>query len=69
MQLASVLYFNVSFLFFLLPTGTTVSLETSNSLLDLLCYYGDKEPSTDNHFQQSEKSEELVMGFGSDFFF
>ncbi|XP_045835296.1 pentatricopeptide repeat domain-containing protein 3, mitochondrial isoform X2 [Meles meles] len=43
----------------LLQAGTTVSLETSNSLLDLLCYYGDKEPSTDYHFQQSEKSEEL----------
>uniref|UniRef100_A0A8C0KTR5 Small ribosomal subunit protein mS39 n=1 Tax=Canis lupus dingo TaxID=286419 RepID=A0A8C0KTR5_CANLU len=44
----------------LLQAGTTVSLETSNSLLDLLCYYGDREPSTDNHFQQSGKSEELV---------
>uniref|UniRef100_A0A8C0KT51 Small ribosomal subunit protein mS39 n=1 Tax=Canis lupus dingo TaxID=286419 RepID=A0A8C0KT51_CANLU len=43
----------------LLQAGTTVSLETSNSLLDLLCYYGDREPSTDNHFQQSGKSEEL----------
>ncbi|VFV46469.1 pentatricopeptide repeat-containing [Lynx pardinus] len=43
----------------LLQAGTTVSLETSNSLLDLLCYYGDQEPSADNHFQQSEKSEEL----------
>ncbi|XP_042837830.1 pentatricopeptide repeat domain-containing protein 3, mitochondrial isoform X3 [Panthera tigris] len=43
----------------LLQAGTTVSLETSNSLLDLLCYYGDQEPSADSHFQQSEKSEEL----------
>ncbi|XP_047710102.1 pentatricopeptide repeat domain-containing protein 3, mitochondrial isoform X2 [Prionailurus viverrinus] len=43
----------------LLQAGTAVSLETSNSLLDLLCYYGDQEPSADNHFQQSEKSEEL----------
>ncbi|XP_077622798.1 small ribosomal subunit protein mS39 isoform X2 [Crocuta crocuta] len=43
----------------LLQAGTTVSLETSNSLLDLLCYYGDQEPSADYHFQQSEKSEEL----------
>ncbi|XP_045664819.1 pentatricopeptide repeat domain-containing protein 3, mitochondrial isoform X2 [Ursus americanus] len=43
----------------LLQAGTAISLETSNSLLDLLCYYGDKEPSTDYHFQQSEKSEEL----------
>nr|XP_019604768.1 PREDICTED: pentatricopeptide repeat domain-containing protein 3, mitochondrial [Rhinolophus sinicus] len=43
----------------LLQAGTTVSLETTNSLLDLLCYYGDQEPSTDYHFQQSEKSKEL----------
>ncbi|XP_036895029.1 pentatricopeptide repeat domain-containing protein 3, mitochondrial [Sturnira hondurensis] len=43
----------------LLQAGTTVSLETTNSLLDLLCYYGDQEPPADNHFQQSEKSEEL----------
>ncbi|XP_025783111.1 pentatricopeptide repeat domain-containing protein 3, mitochondrial [Puma concolor] len=43
----------------LLQAGTAVSLETSNSLLDLLCYYGDQEPSADNHFHQSEKSEEL----------
>lgn len=28
----------------LLQAGTTVSLETTNSLLDLLCYYGDQEP-------------------------
>ncbi|XP_011712149.1 small ribosomal subunit protein mS39 isoform X1 [Macaca nemestrina] len=43
----------------LLQAGTTVSLETTNSLLDLLCYYGDQEPSTDYHFQQTEQSEEL----------
>ncbi|KAM5317835.1 small ribosomal subunit protein mS39 [Glossophaga mutica] len=43
----------------LLQAGTTVSLETTNSLLDLLCYYGDQEPPADYHFQQSEKSEEL----------
>ncbi|XP_037015604.2 pentatricopeptide repeat domain-containing protein 3, mitochondrial isoform X1 [Artibeus jamaicensis] len=43
----------------LLQAGTTVSLETTNSLLDLLCYFGDQEPPADNHFQQSEKSEEL----------
>ncbi|XP_005630532.1 small ribosomal subunit protein mS39 isoform X2 [Canis lupus baileyi] len=48
----------------LLQAGTTVSLETSNSLLDLLCYYGDREPSTDNHFQQSGKSEELEEDTG-----
>uniref|UniRef100_A0A673TR35 Small ribosomal subunit protein mS39 n=1 Tax=Suricata suricatta TaxID=37032 RepID=A0A673TR35_SURSU len=43
----------------LLQAGITVSLETINSLLDLLCYYGDQEPSADYHFQQSEKSEDL----------
>ncbi|XP_017392121.1 pentatricopeptide repeat domain-containing protein 3, mitochondrial isoform X2 [Cebus imitator] len=43
----------------LLQAGTTVSLETTNSLLDLLCYYGDQEPTTDYHFQQTEQSEEL----------
>ncbi|XP_030683405.1 pentatricopeptide repeat domain-containing protein 3, mitochondrial isoform X4 [Nomascus leucogenys] len=43
----------------LLQAGTTVSLETTNSLLDLLCYYGDQEPSTDYHFQQTEQSEAL----------
>lgn len=43
----------------LLQAGTTVSLETTNSLLDLLCYYGDQEPSVDFHFQQREQSEEL----------
>ncbi|XP_039708299.1 small ribosomal subunit protein mS39 isoform X1 [Pteropus medius] len=43
----------------LLQAGTTVSLETTNSLLDLLCYYGDQEPSTDYRFQQKEKSEDL----------
>uniref|UniRef100_A0A8D2IR68 Small ribosomal subunit protein mS39 n=1 Tax=Urocitellus parryii TaxID=9999 RepID=A0A8D2IR68_UROPR len=43
----------------LLQAGTTVSLETTNSLLDLLCYYGDQEPPADFYFQQTEKSEEL----------
>lgn len=60
-------YFKVTFPFFLLPTGTTVSLETTNSLLDLLCYYGDQEPSADYHFQQREQSEESVMALGNDF--
>ncbi|XP_037383659.1 pentatricopeptide repeat domain-containing protein 3, mitochondrial isoform X1 [Talpa occidentalis] len=43
----------------LLQAGTTVSLETTNCLLDLLCYYGDQEPSADYHFQQREQSEDL----------
>ncbi|XP_042332163.1 pentatricopeptide repeat domain-containing protein 3, mitochondrial [Sceloporus undulatus] len=32
----------------LLQAGTSVSLETSNSLLDLLCFYGDTEPNQKN---------------------
>ncbi|XP_054584240.1 pentatricopeptide repeat domain-containing protein 3, mitochondrial isoform X2 [Eptesicus fuscus] len=43
----------------LLQAGTTVSLETTNSLLDLLCYYGDQEPSAYYNVQQREKPEEL----------
>ncbi|XP_055452313.1 pentatricopeptide repeat domain-containing protein 3, mitochondrial [Psammomys obesus] len=43
----------------LLQAGTTVSLETVNSLLDLLCYYGDQEPPADYHFQQTEHLENL----------
>ncbi|XP_021113865.1 pentatricopeptide repeat domain-containing protein 3, mitochondrial isoform X2 [Heterocephalus glaber] len=43
----------------LLQAGTTVSLETTNSLLDLLCYYGDQEPPAKYHFQPTEQSEEL----------
>ncbi|KAM6180304.1 small ribosomal subunit protein mS39 [Erethizon dorsatum] len=43
----------------LLQAGTAVSLETTNSLLDLLCYYGDQEPPAEYHFQQTEQSEEL----------
>uniref|UniRef100_A0AAA9SJI2 Small ribosomal subunit protein mS39 n=1 Tax=Bos taurus TaxID=9913 RepID=A0AAA9SJI2_BOVIN len=43
----------------LLQAGTTVSLETTNSLLDLLCYYGNQEPSTNYNFQQHEQTEEL----------
>ncbi|MBZ3870021.1 Pentatricopeptide repeat domain-containing protein 3, mitochondrial [Sciurus carolinensis] len=43
----------------LLQAETAVSIETTNSLLDLLCYYGDQEPPADFYFQQTEKSEEL----------
>nr|XP_020034611.1 pentatricopeptide repeat domain-containing protein 3, mitochondrial [Castor canadensis] len=43
----------------LLQAGTTISLQTTNSLLDLLCYYGDQEPPDDYHFQQSQQSEGL----------
>ncbi|XP_052576351.1 pentatricopeptide repeat domain-containing protein 3, mitochondrial isoform X2 [Peromyscus californicus insignis] len=43
----------------LLQAGTTVSLETTNNLLDLLCYYGDQEPPADCPFQQPEHAENL----------
>ncbi|XP_036728870.1 pentatricopeptide repeat domain-containing protein 3, mitochondrial isoform X1 [Balaenoptera musculus] len=43
----------------LLQAGTTVSLETANRLLDLLCYCGNQEPSTNYNFQQREQAEEL----------
>ncbi|KAM4867456.1 small ribosomal subunit protein mS39 isoform 2-T2 [Thomomys bottae] len=43
----------------LLQAGTTVSLETTNSLLDLLCYYGDREPPSDYQFQETQQSEDL----------
>ncbi|XP_052029865.1 pentatricopeptide repeat domain-containing protein 3, mitochondrial isoform X2 [Apodemus sylvaticus] len=43
----------------LLQAGTPVSLETTNSLLDLLCYYGDQEPPADYSFQQTEHLENL----------
>uniref|UniRef100_A0A8C6VMV4 Small ribosomal subunit protein mS39 n=1 Tax=Naja naja TaxID=35670 RepID=A0A8C6VMV4_NAJNA len=32
----------------LLQAGTSIPLETSNSLLDLLCFYGDREPDQEN---------------------
>ncbi|ERE66357.1 pentatricopeptide repeat-containing protein 3 [Cricetulus griseus] len=43
----------------LLQAGTTVSLETTNSLLDLLCYYGDQEPPADCPYRQTEHAENL----------
>ncbi|KAL1766613.1 pentatricopeptide repeat domain-containing protein 3, mitochondrial isoform X2, partial [Sigmodon hispidus] len=43
----------------LLQAGSTVSLETTNSLLDLLCYYGDQESPADYSFQQTEHAENL----------
>ncbi|XP_072493045.1 small ribosomal subunit protein mS39 isoform X2 [Notamacropus eugenii] len=43
----------------LLQAGTSVSLETTNSLLDLLCYYGDQEPPREEQPHQIEESEEL----------
>ncbi|KAM4050375.1 small ribosomal subunit protein mS39 [Anomaloglossus baeobatrachus] len=41
----------------LLQGGTTPSLEITNKLLDLVCFYGDREPSTDEQQQQLEDNE------------
>uniref|UniRef100_A0A0B8RXR4 Small ribosomal subunit protein mS39 n=1 Tax=Philothamnus irregularis TaxID=1899461 RepID=A0A0B8RXR4_9SAUR len=41
----------------LLQAGTNIPLETSNSLLDLLCFYGDTEPDQEND-SSLEKQEE-----------
>ncbi|TFK10026.1 Pentatricopeptide repeat domain-containing protein 3, mitochondrial [Platysternon megacephalum] len=42
----------------LLQTGTPLSLETSNRLLDLLCFYGDREPTREGQSEQKEELEE-----------
>lgn len=38
--------------------GTPVSLETTNSLLDLLCFYGDGESTLEKEEGQKEDLEE-----------
>lgn len=38
--------------------GTTVSLETTNSLLDLLCFYGDGESTSEKEDEKKEDLEE-----------
>lgn len=38
--------------------GTPVSLETTNSLLDLLCFYGDGEPTPEKEQEEKESLEE-----------
>ncbi|XP_021391395.1 small ribosomal subunit protein mS39 [Lonchura striata] len=42
----------------LLQAGTPVSLETTNSLLDLLCFYGDGEPTPEKEPEEKEDLEE-----------
>lgn len=41
-----------------LLAGTPLSLETSNRLLDLLCFYGDREPNREDQSEQKEELEE-----------
>ncbi|NXE79422.1 PTCD3 protein, partial [Cochlearius cochlearius] len=42
----------------LIQAGTPVSLETTNSLLDLLCFYGDDESTTEKEEEGKEDLEE-----------
>uniref|UniRef100_A0A8C5TN53 Small ribosomal subunit protein mS39 n=1 Tax=Malurus cyaneus samueli TaxID=2593467 RepID=A0A8C5TN53_9PASS len=42
----------------LLQAGTPVSLETTNSLLDLLCFYGDDKPTPEKEEEEKESLEE-----------
>ncbi|NXF32550.1 PTCD3 protein, partial [Nyctibius bracteatus] len=42
----------------LVQAGTPVSLETTNSLLDLLCFYGDGESTPENEEEKKEDLEE-----------
>ncbi|XP_048799550.1 pentatricopeptide repeat domain-containing protein 3, mitochondrial [Lagopus muta] len=42
----------------LLQAGTSVSLETTNSLLDLLCFYGDGESTQEKESEEKEDLEE-----------
>ncbi|XP_026573088.1 pentatricopeptide repeat domain-containing protein 3, mitochondrial [Pseudonaja textilis] len=43
----------------LLQAGTSIPLETSNNLLDLLCFYGDREPDQEND-SSLEKQEDTA---------
>ncbi|XP_044303344.1 pentatricopeptide repeat domain-containing protein 3, mitochondrial isoform X1 [Varanus komodoensis] len=43
----------------LLQAGACISLETSNSLLDLLCFYGDREPGQKSSREDENELEEL----------
>ncbi|XP_067838448.1 small ribosomal subunit protein mS39 [Heptranchias perlo] len=42
----------------LVQAGTPVSLETTNSLLDLLCVYGDKEPPREDQLEPREAEDQ-----------
>ncbi|KAM9329483.1 small ribosomal subunit protein mS39 [Gastrophryne carolinensis] len=41
----------------LLQAGTPPSLETTNRLLDLLCFYGDREPTSESQASQDQENE------------
>ncbi|XP_044151079.1 pentatricopeptide repeat domain-containing protein 3, mitochondrial [Bufo gargarizans] len=43
----------------LLQGGATPSVETTNKLLDLICFYGDREPTAEDQQHQQEDNESL----------
>ncbi|XP_055033757.2 small ribosomal subunit protein mS39 [Misgurnus anguillicaudatus] len=43
----------------LLQAGTQVSLDVTNQLLDLICFYGDRDPAQDAPDQRAEETEEV----------
>ncbi|XP_078079691.1 small ribosomal subunit protein mS39 [Mustelus asterias] len=45
----------------LLQAGTPVPLETTNTLLDLLCIYGDKEPPREDQLEPREAEDEVEV--------
>ncbi|KFQ22798.1 hypothetical protein N331_01406, partial [Merops nubicus] len=45
----------------LLQAGSPVSLETTNSLLDLLCFYGDGEPTPEKQEEEKQDLEETEV--------
>ncbi|CAI9543096.1 unnamed protein product [Staurois parvus] len=45
----------------LLQAGTPPSLETTNRLLDLLCFYGDREPSSESQPNESDQENENTI--------
>ncbi|RXM34327.1 Pentatricopeptide repeat domain-containing protein 3, mitochondrial [Acipenser ruthenus] len=47
----------------LIQGGTTVSLETTNKLLDLLCFYGDRDPVRDDQPEHKEADEVVQASF------
>ncbi|CAN2388403.1 mitochondrial [Pristimantis euphronides] len=45
----------------LLQGGTTPTLETTNKLLDLVCFYGDREPTPEDQQYEQEENENEVF--------
>ncbi|XP_043919399.1 pentatricopeptide repeat domain-containing protein 3, mitochondrial [Protopterus annectens] len=45
----------------LVQAGTQLSLETMNSLLDLICYYGDRDPVVEDQLESKESENEVEV--------